>query len=87
MDGTTPILAAASRGHLAAVKLLLTMRVPIEGCDEKGRTALYLAADRGHKKCAESLVMAGANVGAAYVAIGKTSSTWRREAKVHPARS
>ena len=85
-DGTTPLFAAAAAGQQETVKLLLVLRVPIDHADNKGRTALYIATENMHAPCAESLVVAGANLTLAYVAVPQTTKTgWTREAKADTA--
>jgi ankyrin repeat protein len=61
-DGWTPLIAAASEGHQAVVKLLLgNTRLGIESADNRGETALFLAAENGHTEVVRLLLEKGAN--------------------------
>ncbi|KAK7832136.1 hypothetical protein U0070_015283 [Myodes glareolus] len=52
----------AYNGHHQALKVLLQSLVDLDIRDEKGRTALYLAAFKGHTECVEALVNQGASI-------------------------
>jgi ankyrin repeat protein len=61
----TDILVATFAGRVDLVNAFLAKdRTLISAKTEKGRTALHLAADRGHPKVAETLVAHGADVNA-----------------------
>lgn len=52
----------AYNGHHQALEVLLQSLVDLDIRDEKGRTALYLAAFKGHTECVEALVNQGASI-------------------------
>ena len=58
----TPLLHAAREGHNHIVEILLMLRVPTEMVDNKGFTAVALAAEQGHLLVLQVLVDAGACV-------------------------
>lgn len=60
-----PIHIAASKGHLAFLKLLLENFEDVNVKDSDGRTALHWAAIFGNKDVAELLLKSGANVNGA----------------------
>lgn len=63
--GLTPLLAAAAKGHVPVVKLLLDSGASVTArVSTKGRQALHFAADSGNVEVAELLVSYGANVNA-----------------------
>jgi serine/threonine-protein phosphatase 6 regulatory ankyrin repeat subunit B len=47
-DGDTPLLMAARKGHLEAVRLLLKEGADLRHCNKLGRSALLEAAENGH---------------------------------------
>ena len=56
-EGVTPLLAAASEGHLAILKKLLdTGKADVNARDKEGTNALMAAAARGHLECIQSLM-------------------------------
>lgn len=61
-SGMTPLLAAASRGHLAVVQMLVQVMGTqgLEGADESFRTALHYAARGGYEEMVAFLVGKGA---------------------------
>ncbi len=61
---SAPLVAAAGRGDLAAVRRLAEAGAPIEQRDERGRTALLAATDGNHVEVARYLIGRGANVNA-----------------------
>lgn len=70
--GESPLKAAAMRGDLESVQLLLTAGADPEG-STPGRTALMLAASAGHRDVLEALLDAGVEVNA-------KASSWPRTA-------
>jgi len=56
---------AAKNGDTAKILELLAAGVPVETCDERGHTALYQAAARGHVEATRALLEAGADARAA----------------------
>jgi ankyrin repeat protein len=56
-EGVTPLLAAASEGHIAIVRQLLsTGKADVNAKDKEGTNALMAAAARGHLECIKELV-------------------------------
>ena len=56
-EGVTPLLAAASEGHTAILKQLLsTGKANVNAKDKEGTNALMAAAARGHLACIQELV-------------------------------
>jgi ankyrin repeat protein len=56
-EGVTPLLAAASEGHSAILKQILsTGKADVNAKDKEGTNALMAAAARGHLDCVQSLV-------------------------------
>lgn len=60
----TPLMRAASKGHVKCVKLLLTKDANLHSADKEARTALHLAAANGHKVVAKFLLKNKANINA-----------------------
>lgn len=58
----SPLHFAASGGHLAAVRALLSAGADTDVEDEDGCSALHLAVFRGYEEVVQELVSAGANV-------------------------
>lgn len=52
----------AYNGHHQALEVLLQSLVDLDIRDEKGRTALDLAAFKGHTECVEALINQGASI-------------------------
>jgi ankyrin repeat protein len=61
VDGTTPLMTAASIGSPEVVDLLLTKGPDVDALDAMGRTPLMGAAERGDIDVVNSLLNAGAN--------------------------
>ncbi|MFN8607546.1 MAG: ankyrin repeat domain-containing protein [Vulcanimicrobiota bacterium] len=57
-----PLVDAAERGDLAAVKCLVESGVPVDSRDVRGSTALKEACDEGYPAIAEYLLKNGADV-------------------------
>lgn len=57
-----PLVSAAERGDLAAVKCQVESGVPVDTVDRRGSTALKEACDEGYPAIAEYLLKNGANV-------------------------
>lgn len=60
--GMTSLHWAAMKGDIHAVNMLLSAGASVDECDNRGRTALYEACDRGSEECTESLLAFGADV-------------------------
>merc|ERR1719510_675057 len=60
--GTTPLIAAAFKGHKDVVQLLLDNNADIDHRDSNVKTALMFAAWKGHKDVIQVLLDNGANV-------------------------
>ncbi len=56
----TPLLRAASEGHIAAVRVLVEAGACLEARNDIGRTPLYIAAVNGRKDVVEYLLSKGA---------------------------
>ena len=52
----------AYNGHMEALQVLMRSIVNLDIQDANGRTALDLAAFKGHAECVESLIMQGATI-------------------------
>ena len=63
-NGMTALIAAAFRGDVAAVKLLLARGARVDEKDDHGRTVLMAAVDSGHAEAAKLLIEHGADVNA-----------------------
>ncbi|XP_073772335.1 serine/threonine-protein phosphatase 6 regulatory ankyrin repeat subunit C isoform X7 [Danio rerio] len=57
----SPLHLAAYNGHCEALQLLCETLVNVDMQDSRGRTALFLAALRGHGSCVELLLLQGAS--------------------------
>jgi serine/threonine-protein phosphatase 6 regulatory ankyrin repeat subunit B len=56
-EGVTPLLAAASEGHITILnKLLSTGKADVNAKDKEGTNSLMAAAARGHLECIQSLI-------------------------------
>jgi ankyrin repeat protein len=60
-EGVTPLMAAASKGYTAAVKLILANGANMEAADTAGNTALMRAIESGHSSTIFALLEGGAN--------------------------
>ena len=60
--GRTPLMLAAFRGDLAAVRRLLASGVDVDARDKDGVTALMFASHKGHLAIVRELLLRGANV-------------------------
>lgn len=65
-QGMTPLMAAAGRGDLEAVRALLAAGADVNAADARGFTALFHACyngdeDRGYPEVVEALLQAGAD--------------------------
>ena len=60
-DENTPLMNAASDGHLAVLKLLLSRGAQLESRNPSGKTALHEAAAGGQVQSAHALLVAGAD--------------------------
>lgn len=61
LDGTTPLMAAASVGSIEAVRMLIDGKADTNVPDKSGRTPLMGAADRGGMDIALALLADGAD--------------------------
>mmetsp|Transcript_12255 Transcript_12255/g.17096 ORF Transcript_12255/g.17096 Transcript_12255/m.17096 type:complete len:903 (+) Transcript_12255:62-2770(+) len=61
-EGITPLIAAASEGHLEAVKLLIEAKAEVNAKDKDSTNAIMAACARGHLEAVEALLAAGADV-------------------------
>lgn len=63
-DENTPLQNAASDGHLAVLRLLLSRRAALESRNPSLKTALHEAAAGGQVQCAHALLAEGADINA-----------------------
>lgn len=61
-EGITPLIAAASEGHVEVVTLLLEKKIELNSKDKDGTNALMAASARGHNLVVSLLLKAGAAV-------------------------
>ena len=62
LEGLTPLITAASSGHLAAVQVLCSAGCDLDERNNEGRTALMEATSGGHLDVLRHLVQAGCHV-------------------------
>ena len=62
--GMTPLLLAASAGHVDAVQCLLKLGSNVHAATPSGETALFPAAQSGNVECSKTLIDHGADVNA-----------------------
>ena len=62
IDGYTPLICAAERGHSKCVELLISNAADVNIYDESGKTAIVYASKNRHMKCVDILEQAGADV-------------------------
>jgi len=62
MNGWTPLMHAADRGHASLISILLDARANLDIRAADGTTALFMAVSRAHEKIAEMLIDAGADI-------------------------
>ena len=60
--GATPLMLAASKGHVEFAARLVALGAAVNSQDNTGRTPLHYAAEEGHTQVAQVLVAAGADV-------------------------
>lgn len=61
-DNNTPLILAATGGHVNIVKALLEKRADVEATNHSRAAALSCAAEKGHAEIVQSLLAAGAQV-------------------------
>jgi len=72
-DGTTPLHAASTMSHTAAVKLLLEEGANVEARGKNGATPLMMSAAMGHLEVARALLDGGAALDMAHGFAGTTA--------------
>ncbi len=61
-SGSTPLIAAASGGHMKLVAFLLDKGADVQAVNKWGRSALHYAVNGGHMEVAKLLLVRGADV-------------------------
>ena len=69
-SGWSPLLLAASNGHLDLVKIFLDVNARVDVFDQEARSALHLAAESGNADICEMLLAKNAYVNS------KTKAGW-----------
>jgi ankyrin repeat protein len=62
LDGKTPLIIAASHGHLDVVQFLVKEGAKVDAVGKNGCSALYLAALNAHVEVVNYLLSKGANI-------------------------
>ena len=65
IQGCAPLYAAAQKGHLNVVRVLVEAAASLEATSPDGATALIKAVQKGHAPCVEALLAGGAHPEAA----------------------
>lgn len=58
----TPLMEAASAGHVDIVRLLIAHHADVNAVSGSGNTPLMYACAGGHEECVRALLESGANV-------------------------
>jgi len=61
-DGFTPVMLAASQGHVTIIAVLAAQHVDLNQTTSKGKTALHLAVEKNQLEVVKALVLSGAAV-------------------------
>mmetsp|Transcript_59664 Transcript_59664/g.69726 ORF Transcript_59664/g.69726 Transcript_59664/m.69726 type:complete len:917 (-) Transcript_59664:132-2882(-) len=61
-EGITPLIGAASEGHVEALKLLIAANANVNASDKDGTTPLMAASARGHQEAVKALIEAKADI-------------------------
>jgi len=61
-DGLTPIMVATRHGKFVVLAYLIENEVPLDTRDNQGRTVLFHAAEKGHRRATQYLLIHGANL-------------------------
>ncbi|MEO7725711.1 MAG: ankyrin repeat domain-containing protein, partial [Burkholderiales bacterium] len=80
--GWTPLMYAASGGHLNVARLLISNGAQVNATAENGNTPLMMAAREGHAAVVSLLLASGADAGL-QTASGATAASIAQERK-HP---
>ncbi|KAL3929813.1 MAG: hypothetical protein SGPRY_001799 [Prymnesium sp.] len=62
LQGQTPLMLAASKGHEECLTCLLNAQADVLACSPDGRTALHAACATARERCAILLIAAGASL-------------------------
>ena len=78
-DHSTPLMAAARDGDIAAVRRLVNDGTNVDATDRLGYTALYYAVSTGNKEIGEALILAGAEIDlAGTTGVRQTLGAWAK---------